>query len=155
MLLGNWIAGFVDGEGYFGILITKSPTRLGVAAVPAFYIGLAPVDEPILVQICETIGCGKVVTRQHSVEYRVTSLKDALTIRDFFEKYPLHTKKRETFKFWCQAIDLIQNQKHLTKDGFLELVKLRDQMNLGDKCQDRGKRAYRDWDYFNKMLAQK
>ena len=156
MLSGDWVAGFCDGEAWFSIQIASSNTRLGFGAAPIFRIEVAKADESILHSIRDALGVGRVIEhkghRWGNNRYEVCSLPECLKIRDFFLAHPLHTKKRLAFKVWAKALDLISSKRHLNKEGFLELAKLRDKINPGNKRQWIGKSAYRDYNYFKQLF---
>lgn len=156
MLSGDWIAGFCDGEAWFSIQITSSNTRIGFSVAPVFRIEVAKADGAILDSIRDVLGVGKVIEhkghRWGNKRYDVTSLPECLKIKDFFLVHPLHTKKRSAFEFWVKALDLISSKRHLNKEGFLELAKLRDKINPGNKRQWIGKSAYRDHNYFKQLF---
>lgn len=152
MITGDWIAGFADGEAWFSIMMCPSRTmKLGFNAAPLFRIQLHKSDIHALYLIRDFLGFGKVwVNKQGSGTYIVSSLKDAIKIKELFNKYPLNTKKRQTFNIWCKALDLIQAKRHLTKDGLMELASLRDSMNKNTRRQSR--MDYKDFNYFKARL---
>jgi len=56
-------------------------------------------------------------------------MEEALKVRDYFKGLEFHTSKGKDFKLWCEVLDLIEAKRHTTKEGILEICKLRDQMN--------------------------
>ncbi|NCN07057.1 MAG: hypothetical protein GW946_04450 [Candidatus Pacebacteria bacterium] len=62
-LPGDYIAGFIDGEGCFTIVISKHSTKkLRLDARLHFQIELRIDDLEMLQSIQETLGCGKIYT---------------------------------------------------------------------------------------------
>lgn len=57
--------------------------------------------------------------------------KDLMVIIEHLEKYPLITQKRVDFELFKQAVDLIINKKHLTKDGLVNIINIKASMNFG------------------------
>ena len=49
----------------------------------------------------------------------------------FFAKYPIHGVKFLDYLDWCKAAKLIRNKNHLTKDGFYQILKIKEGMNAG------------------------
>jgi hypothetical protein len=57
-----WIAGFVQGDGSFGLNYTKSPKlTLGFSCQPQFRISQHFRDLPLLYRIINTLNCGVLV----------------------------------------------------------------------------------------------
>jgi len=54
-----------------------------------------------------------------------------LILIEHFDKYPLITKKAKDFVCFKQAIFLVKNKEHLTKQGLLKLVSLKALMGKG------------------------
>lgn len=100
-LPGDYIAGFVDGEGCFTITISKHSTKkLGVDARIHFQIELRSDDLEILQSIQETIQCGHIYHLSYErygwkphVELKVSSFPDIVNkLIPFLSKYPLRGK---------------------------------------------------------------
>jgi hypothetical protein len=68
---------------------------------------------------------------QNSSSFRITSLKDLSVIVSHFDNYPLISQKRADYELFKQALYLMKNKKHLTAEGFKEILSLRASMNLG------------------------
>lgn len=48
-----------------------------------------------------------------------------------FDKYPLNTKKKADFLLFKSVIELINEGKHLTQDGLMQILSIRASINLG------------------------
>jgi len=158
MITGDWIAGFSDGESWFTLMIAPSKSvQIGFNVAPIFRIQLHKSDKNILDQIQEYLGVGKVQPQSYngrdSSLFRVTSIKECLQVREFFNQYPLQSKKRYSFEAWSKGLDIIASKEHLTKEGILELAKLRDKMNIASTRHHLGKYRYRDYKYFRARLS--
>lgn len=100
MLPGNYIAGFVDGEGCFYLNYRREikRTRKGQPQyyrwTPYFAISMRKDDRNILELIKDTLKCGKIFN---------------LKIVPFFRRYSLRAKKRMDFDLWAQAVEIIYN----------------------------------------------
>ena len=134
-----YIAGFVEGEGSFGIIISRHQTKkLGFDARLSFEIELRGDDRPILEEIQEYLSCGHIYELNYDrygwmphAKYSIRKLSD---IRDklvpFFCRYPLRGKKAKDFVLFCQALEeIFIPKKHLTLEGIEKLREIRKFMN--------------------------
>ena len=62
-------------------------------------------------------------------QYYVQNHKDLFKIAGFFKKQRFYTTKKKDFELWCQVLEIIKQKRERTKEGFLEICRLRDQMN--------------------------
>jgi len=104
--MGFWAAGLVDGEGCFAIGISRKGKYLHICFT--FSIGLRIDDRPTLEKLQKTLGgIGRFYTHTSSkspgVYFKVAKTDGLLLIIDFFEKYPLQSKKQGDFKIWAEA----------------------------------------------------
>ena len=127
---GNYIAGFVDGEGSFYISARKrtdyySNWRFTV------HFNVSNTDKTIL-EICKKyIGCGKVrESRPGFYTLEVENLDNIKTfVVPFFRKFGfLSNKKTKEFSVFRRALLLLEN-KIKTKQELSEFLKLRAQLN--------------------------
>ncbi|MFZ5376683.1 MAG: LAGLIDADG family homing endonuclease [Patescibacteria group bacterium] len=100
-LPGDYVSGFIDGEGCFTIAISKHKTKkLGLDARVHFQIELRADDRKILEDIQETIGCGRLYNLSYErygwkphVELKVSSLGEITEkLIPFLKRYPLRAK---------------------------------------------------------------
>ena len=131
----SWIVGFTDGEGCFHISINKIPEMsLGWQVLPEFRIVQHEKDEELLIKIKDYFGFGSVQINRtdfHGTrkEFRVRGLDNLNKIVKFFKENSLKTYKRKDFELFSEVIDLMNNNKHLTKEGLDEIAKLVSEMN--------------------------
>ncbi len=153
MLSSDYILGFVEGEGCFNVSIAKyvnyraretgrkslrKSKAFPFVVKPSFRVVCVERDRAVLESIKEAIGVGNIyinhrkdsVKHQDMAHYYVQTFADLVTVREFFEKHVFMTTKGEDFKRWCKCLDIILSGKHKTKEGFLELCGLREQMNV-------------------------
>lgn len=128
-LPGDYIAGFVDGEGCFYINFRRDVRHDRKNKPVYFYweigfaIAMRADDKDILEKIRETLNCGKVtVNKQGSARFQITDINElAGKIVPFFEKYELRAKKRADFILWREAVEIFKrNQRkrlNITKGG--------------------------------------
>ena len=115
---GDYIAGFVDGEGCFALKFRRDVRRERISAPTYFYwdiefiIALRNDDREILEKIRDTIGCGTVRVTQKEARYTVNALENLQNmVVPFFEKFPLRAKKRHDFELWKEALSLLNKNK--------------------------------------------
>jgi hypothetical protein len=104
-----WFAGFVDGEGCFGII--KSRTGGGHWPQPYFKIAVRADERPILEEIRDRLGCGRVsvhvpggTTSNLQLKFELTSLSDCERLIEVLTAHPLRAKKRHDFATWSEAV---------------------------------------------------
>lgn len=141
-LPGDYVAGFIDGEGCFVIVISKHRTKkLGLDGRVSFQIELRDDDEEILVSIQETLGCGRLYHLNYDrygwkphIKLMVSAINDLQSkLIPFLRQYPLRAKKKHSFDLFCLAVDIVYRREHLTKEGVDKLLDIRQRMNKYSK----------------------
>lgn len=131
--LGNYIAGFVDGEGSFNISLKKRKDyKNNWKLHPSFNISQK--DRVILALFKKELGCGTLRERKDGVVYYEVVNIEMLQKRiiPFFKKFNfLSANKKRNFFIFLQIINLIYKKEHLKEDGFREILKLREKLNFG------------------------
>jgi len=104
----SWFTGLVDGEGYFHLV--ERHTRLAFEV--EFVINLRIDDRPMLVDIRDTLGVGRIhdindeLQRRQGIRasdrarfrcHRIEEITHVLI--PLFDEYPLHSKKIEIMKY--------------------------------------------------------
>jgi hypothetical protein len=132
--LGNWVAGFVDGEGSFNVPIRRlrsgsMPFRISLS----FNVSQLGSEEPRLLR--DVFGAGTVRGRGDGVYYfEVTTVRELVgRVFPFFERYPLRGAKRHDLERFKRVTALIQTGRHLSPQGFEEILLVRAPMNRGGK----------------------
>lgn len=89
----NWIAGFTDGDGYFGVGIKKSKsTKSGHSVFLHFDITQHNRDDLLLRSFIEYFNCGNVYkhSSDNAIVFKVSKFYDITEkIVPFFLNYPL------------------------------------------------------------------
>lgn len=134
-LPGDYIAGFVDGEGCFALKFVRD-VRYERKNKPTYFywdiefvISLRGDDKEVLEKIQKTLGCGKInFNKKGDARYAVNDIGELLDkIVPFFEKYPLHAKKRLDFQLWKEALAILARnqqrnmQRSLKQTGFSKI----------------------------------
>ena len=131
----DWVVGFVDGEGCFYVGITVHPDMsVGYQVMPEFRVVQHESDIQILYALKKFFRCG-VVRRNHDdrFELRIRKLECLHNVVKFFEKHPLKTKKHADYKKFARIIQWMNEEKHLTTDGLIQIIKTASQMNRAEK----------------------
>ena len=132
--LGNWVAGFVDGEGSFNVPIRR--LRSGVLPYRvslSFNVSQLGSEEPRLLR--SVFDVGTVRGRGDGVYYfEVTTVTGLIErVFPFFDRFPLRGAKRRDLERFRRIAALIQAGRHLSPDGFEEILSVRAPMNRGGK----------------------
>ncbi|RPB17908.1 homing endonuclease, partial [Terfezia boudieri ATCC MYA-4762] len=130
-----FITGFTDGEGSWGLSISKDSTRkMGYSISPKFTIGLHANDIALLERIAAQFGVGNIsIGSNNLIRWHVSSVKDLVNvIIPFFEKYPLISKKRADFDLFKRVVELVNNKEHMTQAGLQEIINIKASLNNGN-----------------------
>ena len=139
--IGNYLAGFTDGEGSFDVSFrkredSKIPWKISLS------FNVSQKDKVILSQFKKHLKCGSIRERKQDgvYSYEVTNLNAIRTnVIPFFNRFGfLSAKKKRDFSKFKQLAKLIETKDHLSVDGIQEILKIRKEMNDG------GKRKYSD-----------
>jgi len=180
MLSKDYILGLVEGEGCFniGIGLYEPKCRRNkeiksfikhpyiFSAKPSFHIAMVNKDRAVLEKVQLAIGHGKIYVNKRAnkgkgwsdvAHYYVMGIEGSLKVRKFFENVQFETTKGEDFRLWCRGIDLLQRGVHHTKEGVIEIARLRSCMNntyngtrkspeeLGEIFQEKLKERRQKW----------
>ena len=136
--MANWIVGFTDGEGCFTVsIINNSTTRFGKQIFPEFVITQGEKSLKALQEINRFFGCGSIVLNkrydnhnEHLYRYCVRSIKELNEIIiPFFDRFHLHTYKKNDFQVFKKSISMMSKKEHLIKEGWDKVLELASQTN--------------------------
>lgn len=138
-----FITGFIDGEGYFSIGISKNKNKVGWQVKLEFGISLHEKDRALLEDIQKYFSTGDIFIHptQKIINYRVL-FKDLEKIIKHFDQYPLITQKLADFELFKLAYKLVLNKEHLKLEGLKKIVALKTKMNKG--LSDQLQAAFQD-----------
>jgi hypothetical protein len=138
----DYIVGLVDGEGSFTVYVRdpELPTRSSrrVKVEPKFYVKLVEKDKEILDHLRQFFECGSVYfqkdTRPHHqncYRYEVYNRGDLIQrIIPFFKENKLKfPSKRRDFEIFCEMMEIISKNGHLTNSGIKKLFLLKQHMH--------------------------
>ena len=132
----QWITGFTDGEGSFGVKIYKAKGyKLGWRLQPFFQIKLNIRDKDILYRIQEYfVGRGTISFEKSSASYIIRNLSDIVDVLiPHFEAYPLLTKKFADYELFRQITLILKKNESssLSEEEFIKILNLRYYLNKG------------------------
>ena len=122
-----YVAGLVEGEGNFGVVILPKRLESVNWEVRAFFSLSQPKkNRKILYLLKEFFGCGTIrPSKDDTLKYEVKDLKELRErIIPHFERYPLVGEKRKDFKIFKEIILRMGKKEHLKKEGLKEIVEL-------------------------------
>ena len=139
--LGNYLAGFTDGEGSFHVTFRKRED-FSIPWKVSLCFNVSQKDPVILSQFKKHLQCGSLRKRKDDeVWYYEVNNFDAIRMNviPFFNRFGfLSAKKKKDFSKFKKIAKLIETKDHLTVEGIKEILKVRKEMNDG------GKRKYSD-----------
>ena len=145
--IGWYIAGFVDGEGSF-VISLRQRNDFVLKWQPTLIFNVAQRDISNLVMIKKYLGVGRLQKRSDGVHYYIVSNPNDISnkIMPFFERYNFFSEsKNRNLSIFKEAMKIMTDRNHLTKDGLLKIIMLREKINEGKGR----KRKYNLQDYLN------
>ena len=140
----GWVIGFVDGEGCFSIGFVRQHDRAGRKGYRAgyqvfhrFIVTQGVRSVSCLEELREFFGVGRIFENQRHdnhkenlAQYIVGRRADLIeTIIPFFREYPLRTAKRNDFEKFARCMNVISRDRHLTREGLIEIAEIAQTMN--------------------------
>ena len=133
-----WVSGFVDGEGTFYVGINKNTTMtIGYQVLPEFRIVQHKKDIKLLHELKKYFNCGVVrINHDDRFELRIRSIEHINdNVIPHFDKYQLITQKKFDFIKFKKIINLINQNKHITKNGLIQIIDISSRMNRKEKTK--------------------
>ena len=148
--LGNWVAGFVDGEGSFNVHIRRESDR-GLPWRVSLSFNVSQIGDEAPQLLRSVFGTGTVRGRSDGVFYFEVTTPAQLeeVVFPFFDCFPLRTPKAADLAVFRQITLLVRSGRHLTIEGFEEILTLRAPMNRGGKRRRRDEEivmTLRNWE---------
>jgi len=142
----EWFYCLIEMKGNFYINIGIRNKRVFVQ--PIFSLILKKEDRKILETLRNEINVGEIRIGKNAV-FVARGLKKIEKFLEKVDEKNFFTSKKEDFLLWKEAIQLIKDFKHLTKDGFLRICEIRDKINLKKK-----RKNYKDRKFFERLLEE-
>jgi hypothetical protein len=133
--IGYYLAGFADGEGSFNVSFRPRkdyslPWKISLC------FNISQKDKVILALFKRHLKCGTLRGRPDGVWYYEVNNFRAIVenVIPFFKRFNfLSAKKKRDFAKFKKITTMIQEGKHLLKEGILEIMEVRRDMNEGGK----------------------
>lgn len=154
-ILKGYIAGLIEGEGHFGVSLQKSRPqfKMPFEIRPIFIIYMSIKEKEMLEKIKDILKVGNVFTRKNKkdnqndfIRYQVSGLRNCIALTKYLNSVEFLGTKKRTYKLWKDVIEIIKENKHGTKEGILEIAKIRDKMHFLEH------KNYRDYNWFKNHL---
>lgn len=152
-----WLSGFLDADGYFGVVIKdniKASCLFELVQSSVNHLKLSKKD--IMISLSEFLNVKiREATREKYpgyIEYivRTSKLENSKKIISYFERYSLFSSKYLNYQDYKKVCDMIINHKHKTNKGLNEIRLIKEGMN--------SKRTEFNWDHllkFHKLYESK
>jgi hypothetical protein len=133
--LDGYIAGYVDGEGSFSVVVNRNPScRSGYQLVPEFHVSQNGDRAQVLHLMQQRFGgCGYIKRngrRDRALVFVIRRREDLLEkVIPFFEAVPLLSAKRTEFEKFSTIVRAMAAGRHRSPEGFRELLELAVSMN--------------------------
>ena len=131
--IGNYLAGFTDGEGSFNVSFRKRRDYTMPWKVSLCF-NVSQRDKVVLTLFEQHLKCGSMRTRKDGVWYYEVNNFTAIVenVIPFFERFGfLSAKKQRDFAKFRRIAKLIQEGRHVTQDGIAQILEIRRDMNDG------------------------
>nr|WDW20829.1 hypothetical protein [Valsa mali var. pyri (nom. inval.)] len=143
-LINEWVQAFVDGEGcfQFGILNTVNRGKPYLALTHTLEVAQSNHDVWVLAALIQFFGCGYLKPKyniQNIDEAKNSRIVNRIIINqhavvtEFFDKYPLFTRKRLDYLDWKKLINLKAERAQDTPEGLQKMKDIKASMNRGRK----------------------
>ena len=137
----SYLTGFADGEGCFCVSFNRSARhKFGWEIRPSFSVSQNEERSQVLHLYRKHFECGSIRPDRSdkTLKFEVRSVNDlVLKVIPHFIKYPLLSGKLKEFERFKRVVELMNEGKHLAREGFEEVVLLAGNLNAD------GKKKYR------------
>lgn len=134
-----WLSGFTDAEGCFNVSITSNKRYKLNSVIKMRYI-LDQKDKIILSKIKDLFNLGKVTYRSETdgvYRYTITGIKALNKVINYFNIYPLYTKKNISYNKWNKIYNMILNKEHLTEKGLNDIRIIKKNININNSMSNK------------------
>jgi len=133
--IGYYLAGFADGEGSFNVSF-RPRNDYAIPWKVSLCFNISQKDKVILTLYKKHLKCGTLRSRPDGVWYYEVNNFRAIVenVIPFFDRFGfLSAKKKRDFTKFKKIARMMQENRHLTKEGILEIMEIRKMMNDGGK----------------------
>jgi hypothetical protein len=123
-----WLSGFTDAEGCFTVsfLSNSNAFRLRYLVTQK-----GDINVPVLSHLILLFNTGVIEahSKKSNFSYVITGEKACYNIYDYFDKYPLKTKKFTSYLLWKEIHKQISNKDHLNPELRINLIEKATKVN--------------------------
>ena len=136
--LEGWVSGFIDGEGCFSVAINRcSVMALGWQVRPELVVTQGARSRESLELLQSFFGCGAIYRNRRHDDHREDLLRWCVRRRADLEHrvvpvlraVPLRTAKARDFALFCDVLDRMRGDRHLSLNGMVEIARIAQAMN--------------------------
>ncbi len=133
--IGYYLAGFADGEGSFNVSFRPRKDYKLLWKVSMCF-NISQRDRVILAVYKKHLKCGTIRGRKDGVFYYEVNNFTAIleNVIPFFKRFNfLSAQKKRDFSKFQQIARIMKDGRHLSPEGFEEILEIRNEMNDGGK----------------------
>jgi hypothetical protein len=127
-LSNSWLTGFTDAEGCFTVsfLSDSNAFRLRFLVTQK-----GDINVPILSYLILLFKTGFIEahSKKSNYSYIINGEKACYNLYDYFDKYPLKTKKLTSYNLWKEIHKCISNKDHLNLELRIKLIEMAAKVN--------------------------
>lgn len=135
-----WLSGFTDAEGCFNVNIgIRKNTINGHRVILRFLLDQKDAYSTLL-NIKNLFGYGQVNLRSETnnvFRYNNNSFKGLIPVINYFNNFPLKTKKSISFNNWLKVFKLTKNKEHLSLEGLNKIKEINKTINLNNSLNNK------------------
>ena len=135
--LNSYISGYVDGEGCFCVSFQPSHRHHFRWEVrPSFSVSQNHDRSEVLYLIQNAWKCGFIRPDRSdkTLKYEVRRIEDLIAkVVPHFRQFPLMSSKQSDFEKFANVCEIVDAGKHLTPEGFQQIVRMAMEMNPSGK----------------------
>lgn len=121
-----WLTGFTQADGGFIVNFeSRGQGNLPVYPRPSFVLTQSIREEQMMIELHKYLGAGRLSYCRNEISIVVRSQYDLTTvILPHFDTYPLRGYKLSSYLIFKEAVLMMTDKKHLSPEGFLQILEL-------------------------------
>lgn len=130
-----WLSGFTDAEGCFNVSIQKRIASKFCTRIILRFILDQKNAENLFTSIKNLLNYGSVSLRvktNNVFRFTINSFEGLIQVKEYFLKFPLKTKKKQSFENWLIIQNMVLNKEHLDLEGLEKIKKIKKNINLNN-----------------------